>query len=47
MELKWLSKNCVQFARCITKIDRTRVDDAEDLDFVMLMEFVIIQFKLL
>ena len=30
-------KNCVQFTRCIAKIDRTRLDDAEDLDLVMLI----------
>ena len=30
-------KNCVQFTRCITKMDRTRLDDAEDLDLVMLI----------
>ena len=30
-------KNCAPFTKCITKIDETTVDDAEDLDSVMLM----------
>ena len=30
-------KNCVPFIRCITKIDGTTVDDAEELDLVMSM----------
>ena len=30
-------KNCAQFTTCITNIDRTTKDDAEDLDLVMPM----------
>ena len=30
-------KNCAPFTKCITKIDGTKIDDAEDLDLVMLM----------
>ena len=30
-------KNCAPFTKCITKIDGTTIDDAEDLDLVMLM----------
>ena len=30
-------KNCSQFTKCITKIDGTTLDDAEDLDLVMSM----------
>ena len=30
-------KNCAPFTKCITKIDGTTIDDAEDLDFVMSM----------
>ena len=30
-------KNCAPFAKCITKIDETTIDDAEDLDLVMPM----------
>ena len=30
-------KNCSPFIKCITKIDGTTIDDAEDLDLVMLM----------
>ena len=30
-------KNCASFIKCITKIDGTTIDDAEDLDLVMLM----------
>ena len=30
-------KNCAPFSKCITKIDGTTTDDAEDLNFVMLM----------
>ena len=30
-------KNCALFAKCITKIDETTIDDAKDLDLVMLM----------
>ena len=28
---------CASFTKCITKIDGTRIDDAEDLDLVMLL----------
>ena len=28
-------KNCVPFTKCITKIDGTAIDDAEDLDLVI------------
>ena len=28
-------KNCAPFTKCFTKIARTTIDDAEDLDFVM------------
>ena len=28
-------KNCAPFTKCITKIDETTIDDAEDLDLVM------------
>ena len=28
-------KSCASFTNCITKIDRTTIDDAEDLDFAM------------
>ena len=30
-------KNCALFTKCITKIDGTTIDDAEDLDLVMPM----------
>ena len=30
-------KNCAPFTKCITKIDETSIDDAEDLDFFMSM----------
>ena len=30
-------KNCATFTKCITKIDLTTIDDAEDLDLVMSM----------
>ena len=30
-------KNCAPFTKCITKIDGTTIDDAEDLDLVMPM----------
>ena len=30
-------KNCAPFSKCITKIDETITDDAEDLDLVMPM----------
>ena len=29
--------NCAQFTKCITKIDGTTIDNAEDLDLVMTM----------
>ena len=32
-------KNCAPFTRCITKIDGTTTDDAEDLDLVAPMYF--------
>ena len=28
-------KNCVSFIKCITEIDGTTIDDAEDLDLVI------------
>ena len=30
-------KNCASFTNCITKIDGTVIDDAEDLDLIMPM----------
>ena len=30
-------KNCEPFTKCSTKIDRTTIDDSEDLDLVMPM----------
>ena len=30
-------KNCAPFTKCVTKIDGIAVDDAEDLDLIMLM----------
>ena len=30
-------KNCAPFTNCITQIDGTTIDDAEDLDLVMPM----------
>ena len=30
-------KNCATFIMCITKIDRTTIDDADDLNLAMLM----------
>ena len=30
-------KNCAPFTKCITKVDETTIDDAEDLDLVMPM----------
>ena len=30
-------KNCAPFTKCITKVDGTTIDDAEDLDLFMLM----------
>ena len=32
-----LFKNCAPFTKCITKVDRTTIDDTEDLDLVMSM----------
>ena len=34
-------KNCAPFTKCITKVDETRIDDAEDLDLVILMQNLI------
>ena len=34
-EIQVAFKNCAQFTKCITKIDGTTIDDAEDLDLVM------------
>ena len=34
-------KNCVPFTKCITKIDETTIDDAENLDLVMPMNNLI------
>ena len=34
-------KNCAPFTKCITKIDGTSIDDAEDLDLVMPMHNLI------
>ena len=34
-------KNCISFINCITKIDGTTIDDAEDLDLVMSMKNLI------
>ena len=34
-------KNCAPFTKCITKIDGTTIDDAEDLDLVMQMQNLI------
>ena len=31
-------ENCAPFTKCIKNIDRTTMDDAEDLDLVMLMD---------
>ena len=36
-ETKVSSKNCTPFTKCITKIDGTTIDDAEDLDLVIPM----------
>ena len=33
--------NCASFTKCITKTDRTTIDDAEVLDVVMLMNSLI------
>ena len=30
-------KICASFIKCITKINKTKIDDAEDLDLIMLM----------
>ena len=34
-------KNCVPFTKCITQIDGTTIDDAEDLHLVMAMKNLI------
>ena len=34
-------KDCVQFAKCITEIDGTTIDDSKDLNFVMSMHNLI------
>ena len=34
---KVLFKNCVPFTSCITKINNTQVDNAQDIDIVMSM----------
>ena len=34
-------KNCAPFTKCITKVDETTIDDAEDLDLVMPMYHLI------
>ena len=34
-EAQVLSESCTPFTKCITKIDRTTIDDAENLDLVM------------
>ena len=34
-------KNCAPFTTCIRKIDGTKIDNAEDLDLVMPMYFII------
>ena len=34
-------KSCARFTKCITKIDGTTIDDAEDLDLVMPMHNLI------
>ena len=36
-ETQVASKNCARFTKCITKINGTTVDDAEDLHFLMPM----------
>ena len=37
LETQLSSKNCAKFTKCITKIDGTTIDDAENLDLVMPM----------
>ena len=34
---KVIFKNCAQFTNCISEINNTQVDDAKDIDIVMLM----------
>ena len=34
-------KNCTRFTKCITKINGTTIDDAEELNLVMLMHNLI------
>ena len=36
-ETQVVFKNCAQFTKCITKIDGTTIDDAEDLELAMPM----------
>ena len=36
-EKQVLFKNCASFTKCVTKIDGTTIDNAQDLDLVMLM----------
>ena len=38
-------ENCAPFTKCITKIDETTIDDAEDLDSVMPMYNLIIEYS--
>ena len=33
----WISKNCPSFTDCISEINNTQIDNAKDLDVVMLM----------
>ena len=40
-ETQVASKNCPLFPKCVTKIDGTTIDDAEDLDLVMSMDNLI------
>ena len=37
-------KNCGPFIKCITKIDGTTIDDADDLDLVMLI-YILIEYS--
>ena len=37
-------KNCAPFTNCITKINRTTIDDAKDLDLVMPM-YILIEYS--
>ena len=38
-------ENCAPFTKCITKIDETTIDDAEDLDSVMPVYNLIIEYS--